>query len=144
MNLRMKLPTVLIGAGNGGLPVYRGIRHGSRESSYQFWTIDASYAGRYGDEILEAEILDESMILDLRGCTDPDGDYSGEMLDAACPGLADAMGIDRETVIGRDKLWDCSRDEHASAVACIRAAGWLGWRWFEGDDEAFCLILDNE
>ena len=139
----MKLATALVGTGNGGLSVYRGMREDSRVDGFQFWAIDEDYAATYGSEIIEAEIVDESTILDLRECVDEYGDYDGAKIEEACEGLAEAMGIDAETIIGRDQLWDCSPDEHASAVALLRAAGFQGWRWFEGngDQEAFCLLV---
>jgi hypothetical protein len=139
----MKLATALVGTGNSGLSVFRGIRDASRVDEYQFWAVDRDYAAQYGGEIIEAEIVDESLILDLRGCVDECGDYDGAKIEAACEGLAEAMGIDADTVVGRDQLWDCCNDDHAAAVACIKAAGFIGWRWFEGngDNEAFCLVV---
>lgn len=141
----MKLATALVGRGNGGTSVFRGMRDDSRVDSFQFWAADRDYAAAYSDgEIVEAEVAGEALILDLRGCVDADGDYDGSLIDAACPGLAEAMGIDADTTIERDRLWDCSPDEHASAVACVRAAGFQGWLWFEGDgdQEAYCLLVD--
>lgn len=139
----MKLATALSGIGNGGTTVYRGVRDDSRTEEFQFWAVDRDYAAEYGGEIIEAEIVDESLILDLRECVDEAGDYDGAKINEVCQGLAEAMGIDSEIIIERDRLWDCSEDEHASAVACIKAAGYLGWRWFEGngDQEAFCLVV---
>ena len=141
----MKLATALVGTGNDGLPVFRGMRDDSRVDEFQFWAIDEDYAATYGNKIIEAEIVDESTILDLRECVDENGDYDGAKIDDACEGLAEAMGIDTETIVGRDQLWDFSADEHASAVAVIRAAGYQGWRWFEGngDQEAFCLLVSE-
>lgn len=140
----MKLATALMGVGNGGRQVFRGTHDGSRINEFQFWSPDPDYAAQYGSDLLEAEVADDAALLDLRECVDADGDYDGAAIEAACPGLAEAMGIDAETIIGREQLWDCSRDEHASAVACVRAAGYQGWIWWEGngDDEAYCLFVD--
>lgn len=140
----MKLATALSGVGNGGLPLFRGVRDGSRVDAYQFWSVHRDYAATYGGEIVEAELCGEAGILDLRECLTADGLYDGEAIDAACPGLAEAMGIDADTVIERSRLWDCCHDEHAAAVEVIRAAGYRGWRWYEGggDDEAFCLLVE--
>lgn len=138
----MKLANALVGCGNDGLSVFRGMRTDSRVNEFQFWTVDSTYAAEFG-EVIEAEIADESMILDLRECVDAAGDYCGQSLDELLPGLADALGIDTETTIERYRLWECVGDEYAAATKLVRDAGYLGWRWFEGngDQEAFCLLV---
>ena len=121
--------------------LYRAIRDGSRADRYSFWAVDRDYAEQYGGEVIEGQIQPEANILDITEMIDGGGYIHGETLDAAVPGLADALGIDVETEIECDRLWDAAGDDLTSAADLLDDAGFDGFRWVEDcRREAYLLI----
>ena len=124
-----------------GIIVYRGIRDDSRAEVYSFWAVDESYAASYGGGVIEGQISNEAIILDITEMIDAAGDISGASLDAAIPGLADAMGIDDESSIEADRLWDAAGDDLSRVVELLNDHAFDGFRWVEQDlAETYMLI----
>jgi len=140
------LPVALTSYGDGQT-LYRGVRANgaskSRDDIYEFWTPEESYAESYAnDEVKEAVLQRDANILDFdEEFLTSSGDYSGELIDERIPGLADALGIDRETEIERDRLWDVAGDDLTKAANLLRLAGFDGWKWREGDGTNEAILL---
>jgi hypothetical protein len=132
---------------SGGIPVYRGTRPNSRGSTYTFWTPERDYAEGYmneGGDLEAAYLTDTREILDMTAMI-RDGYISGSEIDSAVPGLAEALGIDAETEIESDRLWDAAGEDLTAASHLLREAGYRGFRWVENNNnEAYLLLHDEE
>jgi hypothetical protein len=132
---------------SGGIPVYRGLRSGkykTRTGGYTFWTPESEYAQGYADEsgkVVEAYLTDTRGILDLTEMVEDGGWIHGKQIDEAVPGLADALGIDAETEIELERIWDYAGEDLSDAADKLRQAGYEGMRWLENNgNEAYMLL----
>jgi len=126
---------------DGTRSLYRAIREGSRTDRYSFWAVDRDYAEQYGAEVVEGQLRPDADLLDITEMIDAEGYIHGEKLDSAVAGLADALGIDAETEIECDRLWDAAGDDLTKAVDLLENAGFDGFRWVEdARREAYLLI----
>ena len=126
---------------DGHQNLYRGLREdGSRMDVYSFWAVDRDYAEQYGT-VVEGQLRPEADILDITEMIDDEGYIHGQKLDAAVVGLAAALGIDAETEIECDRLWDTAGNDLTKAAKLLDDAGFDGFRWVEDcRREAYLLI----
>ena len=137
------LPRALKSEGN---PVYRGLREGSlTDSRWSWWAEDRDYAESYGAEVVEGRLPSDADIIDLTTAIGADGYVQGATLEAMIPGLADALGIDAETDIECDRLWDAAGDDLTKLADLLDANGFDGMKWVEQDRRvAYLLLADKD
>lgn len=123
-----------------GDPIYRGLRDGSRSEDWSWWAEDRDYAQSYGGEVVEGRLPADATILDATQAI-VDGWISGGSLDAIEPGLAAACGLDADSEVEADRLWDCCHDEHDGLAAFLIENGYDGIKWCEQDMRVAYLLI---
>lgn len=133
------LPRAVEGESNTML--YRGLREESNTDAHSWWAPDRNYAAGYGDTIIAAGLKSDACILDLTTLIDTDGYITGKAIDEEIAGMADALGIDTETEVDANQLWDASAQDLDTVATLLNAAGWDGFRWIENENnEAYFLL----
>lgn len=129
--------------GNSGLKLYRGLREESRTTVYSFWAPDPNYAAQYSDsgDIIAAELNANATILDLISVIDADGYVAGNRINDLMSGLAEALGIDGDTEIEADRLWDAAGDDLSDVAELLSENGYEGMRWIENNKDIAYLLI---